>query len=92
MAVKRKTPALMRSEVVARLEDLPHQILALQSAMEEFGGDFRLAEFKPAFERKSGIKAYNKVPADSLLTHFGTLEGAVHPVAALPPPERDCHF
>ncbi len=63
MAAKRKSPALLRNEVIARLEDLPHQILALQSAMEEFGGDFKLTEFKPAFERKSGIKAYNKVQA-----------------------------
>jgi uncharacterized protein YutE (UPF0331/DUF86 family) len=63
MAAKKKTPALLRSEVIARLEDLPHQILALQSAMEEFGQDFKLTEFKPAFERKSGIKAYNKVQA-----------------------------
>lgn len=31
--------------------------------MEEFGRDFELIEFKPAFERKSGIKAYNKVQA-----------------------------
>lgn len=63
MAAKRKTPALLRSEVNARLEDLPLQIEALQSAMEEFGQDFKLTDFKPAFERKSGIKAYNKVQA-----------------------------
>lgn len=63
MAAKKKTPALLRSEVNARLEDLPLQIEALQSAMEEFGDDFKLTEFKPAFERKSGIKSYNKVQA-----------------------------
>ncbi|MGA8746558.1 MAG: hypothetical protein WB507_11940 [Solirubrobacterales bacterium] len=63
MEAKRKTPTLLRNEVIARLEDLPLQLLALQSAMEEFGQDFELAEFKPAFERKSGIKAYNKVQA-----------------------------
>ncbi len=53
----------MRSEVNARLEDLPLQIEALQSAMEEFGDDLKLTEFKPAFEQKSGIKPYNKVQA-----------------------------
>ena len=63
MAAKKKTPAMLRSEVNARLEDLPLQIEALQSAMEEFGEDFKLTEFKPAFERKSGIKSYNKVQA-----------------------------
>jgi uncharacterized protein YutE (UPF0331/DUF86 family) len=63
MATKKRTPAQLRSEVNARLEDLPLQIEALQSAMEEFGGNFKLAEFKPAFERKSGIKSYNKVQA-----------------------------
>ncbi len=63
MAVGKKTPAMLRSEVSARLEDLPLQIEALQSAMEEFGEDFKLTEFKPAFERKSGIKSYNKVQA-----------------------------
>jgi uncharacterized protein YutE (UPF0331/DUF86 family) len=54
---------MLRSEVNARLEDLPLQIEALQSAMEEFGEDFKLAEFKAAFERKSGIRCYNKVQA-----------------------------
>jgi uncharacterized protein YutE (UPF0331/DUF86 family) len=63
MAAKRRTPAQLRSEVNARLEDLPLQIEALQSAMEEFSDDFKLTEFKPAFERRSGIKAYNKVQA-----------------------------
>jgi uncharacterized protein YutE (UPF0331/DUF86 family) len=63
MVAKKRTPALLRSEVITRLEDLPLQIEALQSAMEEFGGDFKLTEFKPAFERKSGIKSYNKVQA-----------------------------
>ena len=63
MAARKRTPAQLRSEVSARLEDLPLQIEALQSAMEEFGEDFKLTEFKPAFERKSGIKSYNKVQA-----------------------------
>jgi uncharacterized protein YutE (UPF0331/DUF86 family) len=53
----------MRDEVLVRLEDLPRQLLALESAMEEFGSGFELTEFKPAFEGKSGIKAYNKVQA-----------------------------
>jgi hypothetical protein len=63
MAAKKKAPALMRREVAVRLDDLPRQLLALESAMEEFGLDFELSEFKLAFEGKSGIKAYNKVQA-----------------------------
>jgi uncharacterized protein YutE (UPF0331/DUF86 family) len=53
----------LRSEIVERLDALPEEILALESAMEEFGGRFDLKEFKPAFEKKAGIKAYNKVQA-----------------------------
>jgi uncharacterized protein YutE (UPF0331/DUF86 family) len=63
MATKKRTSALLRSEVNARLEDFPLQVEALQSAMEEFGDDFKLTEFKPAFERKAGIKSYNRVQA-----------------------------
>jgi hypothetical protein len=51
------------SEIVERLDELPGEILALESAMEEFGENFDLKQFKPAFERKSGIKAYNRVQA-----------------------------
>lgn len=53
----------LRSEIVERLEGLPDEILALESAMEEFGEDFELKEFKRAFERKDGLKAYNRVQA-----------------------------
>jgi len=53
----------LRSEVVERLDSLPDEILALESAMEEFGEDFELKKFKRAFERKDGIKSYNKVQA-----------------------------
>jgi uncharacterized protein YutE (UPF0331/DUF86 family) len=63
MAAKRRTPAQLRDEIVAHLEDFPIQLLALESAMEEFGGDFNVAEFKLAFERKPSIKAYNRVQA-----------------------------
>jgi len=53
----------LRSEIVERLDELPGEILALESAMEEFGEDFDLKQFKPAFERKTGVKAYNRVQA-----------------------------
>jgi hypothetical protein len=53
----------LQSEIVDRLEDLPDEILALESAMEEFGEGFELSGFKRAFERKDGIKAYNRVQA-----------------------------
>ncbi|HET9591360.1 MAG TPA: hypothetical protein VFP17_00465 [Solirubrobacterales bacterium] len=53
----------LRSEIIDRLDGFPDEILALESAMEEFGDSFGLEEFKPAFEKKKGIKAYNKVQA-----------------------------
>jgi uncharacterized protein YutE (UPF0331/DUF86 family) len=63
MAARRKTQAQLRNEIVAHLADFPIQLLALESAMEEFGEDFNLTEFKLAFERKPSIKAYNNVQA-----------------------------
>jgi uncharacterized protein YutE (UPF0331/DUF86 family) len=63
MTAKRRTQAQLREEIVAHLEDFPIQLLALESAMEEFGEDFDLAEFKRAFEKKPSIKAYNHVQA-----------------------------
>ena len=53
----------LQSEIAERLDSLPGEILALDSAMEEFGEDFELREFKRAFERKDGVKAYNRVQA-----------------------------
>lgn len=52
-----------REEIVGHLEEFPIQLLALESAMEEFGDDFDVAEFKLAFEGKPNIKAYNRVQA-----------------------------
>lgn len=63
MAIRKASPKLLRSEIVQRLEDLPRQILALESAMEEFPPDFDRGAFKRAFEMKAGIKGYNKVQA-----------------------------
>ncbi len=63
MTARRKTEAQLRGEIVAHLEDFPTQLLALESAMEEFGDGFDVAEFKAAFERKPDIKAYNRVQA-----------------------------
>jgi uncharacterized protein YutE (UPF0331/DUF86 family) len=63
MAARRRTQAQLREEIVSHLEDFPIQLLALESAMEEFGVDFNVAEFKLAFERKPSIKAYNHVQA-----------------------------
>src|SRR3954447_15063336 len=58
-----KTPAQLRGEIAAHLDDFPDQLLALESAMEEFGDDFGIKGFKLAFEKKSGLKAYNQVQA-----------------------------
>jgi len=53
----------LHGEIIERLDDLPEEILALESAMEEFGEGFELSAFKRAFEKKDGIKAYNRVQA-----------------------------
>lgn len=58
-----KSATRLRAEITALLKDFPEQLLALQSAMEEFGEDFELTAFKIAFERSSGMKAYNNVQA-----------------------------
>jgi uncharacterized protein YutE (UPF0331/DUF86 family) len=63
VAAKRKTDEQLRAGIVAHLEDFPIELLALESAMEEFGEDFDLAKFKLAFEKKPDIKAYNHVQA-----------------------------
>jgi uncharacterized protein YutE (UPF0331/DUF86 family) len=60
---KRKSQAQLRKEVVAHLEDLPRQLLALETAMEKFGEGFELSKFKPAFEGDAGSEAYNQVQA-----------------------------
>jgi uncharacterized protein YutE (UPF0331/DUF86 family) len=59
----RKTAKQLRSEITAHLEDFPRQVEALESSMEEFGERFEIADFKVAFEGKSGVKAYNSVQA-----------------------------
>lgn len=59
----KRSVAQLQNEVAEHLGDFPHQLLALESAMEEFGGDFELKEFKLAFENKAGLKAYNQVQA-----------------------------
>lgn len=58
-----KSATRLRAEIAALLKDFPDQLLALQSAMEEFGENFELSAFKTAFERRSGMKAYNDVQA-----------------------------
>ncbi len=60
---RRRSSAQLRNEVVSHLEDFPRQLLALESAMEEFGDDFDLKEFKRAFDDEADIKAYNRVQA-----------------------------
>jgi len=58
-----KSQPQLRREVVAHLEDLPRQLLALETAMEKFGENFELSKFKPAFEGEAGSEAYNQVQA-----------------------------
>ncbi len=52
-----------RLRITERLEDFPRQHEALQSAMEEFGPDFDLKQFKSAYESKTDLAAYNRAQA-----------------------------
>jgi uncharacterized protein YutE (UPF0331/DUF86 family) len=60
---KHRSQEKLRREVAAHLEDFPRQLLALENAMEKFGENFELSEFKPAFEGDAGTDAYNQVQA-----------------------------
>ncbi|HEX5527889.1 MAG TPA: hypothetical protein VFX44_11930 [Solirubrobacterales bacterium] len=60
---RRKTPARLRTEILARLEEFDYQLLLLEEAMKEFGEDFDLREFKRAFEKESGVVGSHKVQA-----------------------------
>lgn len=57
----RKTPARLRTEILARLEEFDYQLLLLTEAMKEFGEAFDLREFKRAFEKESGVAGSHKV-------------------------------
>ena len=52
-----------RLRITERLADFPRQHEALQSAMEEFGPDFDLKQFKGAYESKTDLAAYNRAQA-----------------------------
>jgi uncharacterized protein YutE (UPF0331/DUF86 family) len=52
-----------RLRITERLEDFPRQHEALQNAMEEFGPDFDLRQFKNAYESKTDLAAYNRAQA-----------------------------
>jgi hypothetical protein len=60
---KPKSREQLRGEVIAHLEGFPRQLLALETAMENFGEDFELSRFKPAFDGDAGSEAYNQVQA-----------------------------
>ncbi|MDQ6835556.1 MAG: hypothetical protein M3016_05145 [Actinomycetota bacterium] len=52
-----------RLTVVRHLEDLPRQYAALENAMEAFGEDFDLQQFKAAYDTTEDMDAYNRVQA-----------------------------
>lgn len=58
-----KSTARLRSEITGYLEDFPGQLMALESAMDQFGSDFDRGKFKRAFDREAGLAAYNQVQA-----------------------------
>lgn len=49
--------------LIAYAEELPRQITALDTAMQEFGEEFDLAEFKRAFSSSDRPRLYNRVQA-----------------------------
>jgi len=63
MSASGKSTDRLRKEIIAHLEDFPYQLEALEAAMETFGGNFDLKEFKNSFERKNGAEGYLRVQA-----------------------------
>jgi hypothetical protein len=61
MARRKKAASLLRSEILAHLEEFDYQLLLLETAMDQFGENFDLGEFKRAFEKKAGISASHQV-------------------------------
>jgi hypothetical protein len=92
---KRKSQAQLRKEVVAHVEDLPRQLLALETAMEKFGENFELSEFKPAFEGHAGtagaidsslckrLKRLQKVRAEVEHEYLQVKAGPLHQAVVL---------
>lgn len=58
-----KSPARLRSEILARLEEFDYQLLLLEEAMRKFGENFGLRLFKEAFEKRSGVDGSLQVQA-----------------------------
>lgn len=65
--------------ISTRIEDFPRQHAALESAMGEFGDEFALQRFKPAFETTNDVQAYNRVQAVERAT--GRVQGYVADLA-----------
>lgn len=63
MTRRRKTAAQLRSEILTHLSEFDYQLLLLEKAMEQFGENFELKDFKAAFEKKAGIEASHQVQA-----------------------------
>ena len=63
MARRKKTAAQLRGEILVHLEEFDYQLLLLEKAMEQFGENFDLREFKRAFEKQAGISASHQVQA-----------------------------
>lgn len=63
MGPNRRTPARLRGEILALLEEFDYQLLPLEEAMKEFGENFDLPAFKRAFEKGAGVPGSHKVQA-----------------------------
>lgn len=63
MTRPRKTPAKLRAEILAHLEDFDYELLLLKTAMDQFGEDFKMGEFKRAFQREAGLEGSLQVKA-----------------------------
>lgn len=53
----------LRKEIVGNLEDFPRQLEMFRAAMNFFGDDFDLKEFKSSFEGENGMEASLRVQA-----------------------------
>ena len=65
--------------VIAHVDEFPRQHEALAHAMQSFGGDFDLRQFKDAFETVDDMDAYNRV--QTVERALGRVQGFVDDMA-----------
>lgn len=63
MGRKRKTATQLKDLILMHLDDSPRQLIALETAMDQFGERFELKAFKQAFDGPAGTEGYLGVQA-----------------------------